>query len=93
MEPVSQTDSKLQADIAILRKDFLAADTNRDAVALRCFYTHHFTHIYASGKQDGKVARFVSVMAGEPTVKRAPSPVFRLSCFGEAACIARAQSD
>ena len=31
-------------------------------------------------------------MAGEPTVEMAPIPEFRLSCFGEAVCIAHALS-
>ena len=92
IEPVPQTDAKLQADIATFRKDFLAAGTNRDAAALRRFYTDDFTHTHTSGKVDGKDARIVSVMAGEPTVEMAPIPEFRLSCFGEAVCIARALS-
>ena len=77
---------------ATFRKDFLAAGTNRDAAALRRFYTDDFTHTHTSGKVDGKDARIVSVMAGEPTVEMAPIPEFRLSCFGEAVCIVRALS-
>ena len=92
IDPVPRTDAKLQTEIANFRKDFQAAGTQRDAAALRRFYTEDFTHTHTSGKVDGKDARIVSVMAGEPTVEMAPVPEFQLSCFGESMCIARALS-
>ena len=92
IEPVPQSDTKLQNDISTFRKSFVAAATNRDAAALRRFYTDDFTHTHTSGKVDGKDARIVSVMANEPTVEMAPVPEFQLSCFGESVCIARALS-
>ena len=92
INPVPQTDTKLQSEIAAFRKAFVAAATNRDAAALRRFYTDDFTHTHTSGKVDGKDARIISVMAAEPTVEMAPAPEFRLSCFGESVCVARALS-
>lgn len=41
---------------------------------------------------DGKDARIVSLLANEPTVEVAPTPEYKLSCFGESMCIARALS-
>ena len=92
IEPVPQSDTKLQNDIGAFRKSFVAAATNRDVAALRRFYTDDFTHTHTSGKVDGKDARIVSVMANEPTVEMAPVSEFQLSCFGESVCIARALS-
>ena len=90
--PIPQIDAKAQSDIAKLRKDFLAAGTNRDSAVLRHFHTDDFTHTHTSGKVDGKDARIVLVMAGKPTVEMAPIPEFRQSCFGEVISIARALS-
>lgn len=92
VEPNPVADAKLQSEIAAFRKDFQNAATKRDAVALRSFYTDDFTHTHTSGKVDGKDARIVSVIAGEQTVETAPVPEFRLACFGESVCIARALS-
>ena len=92
IDPVPPTDTKLQAEIGAFRREFQAAGASRDAAALRRFYTDDFTHTHTSGKVDGKDARIVSVLAGEPTVEMAPVPEFRLSCFGESVCIARALS-
>ena len=92
IEPVLATDRKLREEIAAFRVTFQLASANRDAVALRRFYTDDFTHTHTSGKVDGKDARIVSVLAGEPTVELAPAPEFNLSCFGESVCIARALS-
>ena len=92
IEPVPGSDPKLQTEIATFRKAFHAAATKRDAAALRNFYTDDFTHTHTSGKVDSKDARIVSVMAAEQTVEMAAAPEFRLSCFGQSVCIARALS-
>lgn len=92
INPATAADAKLQAEIQTLRKDFQAASTQRDATALRNFYTDDFTHTHTSGKVDNKDARIVGVLAGDPTVELAPTPEFKLSCFGESVCIARALS-
>jgi len=81
IDPVPQADTTLQAEIGAFRKDFQAAGANRDAAALRRFYTDDFTHTHTSGKVDGKDARIVSVLAREQTVEMAPVPEFRLSCL------------
>ena len=92
IESVPATDRKLQGEISSFRKAFEEAATRKDAVALRNFYTDDFTHTHTSGKVDGKDARIVSVLAAEQTVEVAPVPEFRLSCFGDSMCIARALS-
>lgn len=92
IEPVPATDPKLQNEIAAFRKAFQAAGANRDAAALRRYYTDDFTHTHTSGKVDNNDARIVSVVAAEQTVEMAAMPEFHLSCFGESICIARALS-
>jgi ketosteroid isomerase-like protein len=92
IDAVPKSDQKLHNEIAAFRKEFQTAGTNRDVVALRRFYTDEFTHTHTSGKVDGKDARILSVVAGEPTVEMAPVPEFQLMCFGESMCIARALS-
>ena len=63
-----------------------------DLTSGRNFYTDDFKHTHTSGKVDSKDARIVSVMAAEQTVEMAAAPEFRLSCFGQSVCIARALS-
>ncbi len=91
-EPASKVDPRLQDEIVAFRKSFQSAGANRDVVALRRYFTDDYTHTHTTGKVDGKDARIISVMAGEPTVEMAPVPEFRLSCFGDSVCIARALS-
>lgn len=92
IESVAAAEPKLRVEIAVFRKDFQAAGTNRDAASLRRLHTEDFTHTHTSGKVDGKDARIVSVVAGEQTVEMAPITELNLSCFGESVCIARALS-
>lgn len=92
VDPVPKSDQKIHNEIAAFRRDFQTAGANRDVAALRRFYTDEFTHTHTSGKVDGKDARIISVIAGEPTVEMAPVPEFHLLCFGESVCIARALS-
>ena len=92
IESVAATDHKIGGEVAAFRATLQAAAANRDAAALRRFYTDDFTHTHTSGKVDSKDARIVSLLAGEPTVEMAPTPEFNLSCFGESVCIAKALS-
>lgn len=92
IDPTLKTSTALSSEISAFRKDFQAAASNRDAVALRKYYADDFTHTHTSGKVDGKDARIVSVLAAEATVEMAAATEFYLSCFGETVCIARALS-
>jgi hypothetical protein len=92
IDPVPPANAKVRDEVLAFRKTFIAAANNRDVSALRRSYTDDFTHTHTSGKVDGKDARIVSVLAGEPTVEMAAVPEFHLSCFGESVCVARARS-
>ena len=44
----------------------------RDAAKLRAMYADSFHHAHGSGKLDGRDARIVSVLAGDPVIETAP---------------------
>ena len=59
-------------DVAAFRKALAAAIEKKDVVALRKMYADGFTHTHTSSKLDGKDARIVSALAGEPVIEAAP---------------------
>lgn len=64
---------KIVADEVIeFRKALAAAIEKKDAVALRRMYADTFVHTHGSGKVDGKDARIVSALAGDPLIETAP---------------------
>ena len=50
----------------------VAAIEKKDAAALRKIYADSFVHTHGSGKVDGKDARIVSALAGDPVIENAP---------------------
>ena len=54
------------------RKTVARAIERKDAAALRKIYANGFVHTHGSGKVDGKDARIVSVLAGDPVIENAP---------------------
>jgi ketosteroid isomerase-like protein len=50
----------------------VAAIERKDAAALRNIYAEGFVHTHGSGKVDGKDARIVSALAGDPVIETAP---------------------
>lgn len=70
---LNQAAEKAIADEVIaFRKTLADAIANKDAAALRQLYADGFTHIHGSGKLDGKDARIVSALAGDPVIENAP---------------------
>jgi uncharacterized protein (TIGR02246 family) len=61
----------VEQQVMAARESIRAAASARDAARLRALYTADFTHTHASGKVDGRDARIVSLLAGEPTVELA----------------------
>lgn len=60
-------------------KDAVAA---KDAVALRTMYAESFTHTHGSGKVDGRDARLVSLLTGEPVIETARTSELAVSVHG-----------
>lgn len=59
-------------EIVAFRKALAAAIVARDAARLREMYAPAFVHTHGSGKLDGKDARIVSALAGDPVIENAP---------------------
>lgn len=59
-------------EVVEFRKALAAAIEKKDAAALRTMYADSFVHTHGSGKVDGKDARIVSAVAGDPVIENAP---------------------
>lgn len=59
-------------EIAEFRKALAAAIVAKNAGKLREMYAPAFVHTHGSGKVDGKDARIVSALAGDPVIENAP---------------------
>lgn len=60
-------------EVTEFRKTLAAAIERKDAAALRGMYADAFVHTHGSGKTDGKDARIVSALAGDPVIETAPA--------------------
>ena len=56
-------------EILAFRKELAAAVALKDVAKLRALYADSFTHTHTSSKIDGKDARIVALLAGEPTIE------------------------
>lgn len=56
-------------EIMAFRAELAAAVAAKDVVKLRTLYADSFTHTHTSSKVDGKDARIVALLAGEPTIE------------------------
>jgi ketosteroid isomerase-like protein len=59
-------------EVEAFRKAVVEAIEKKDAATLRRIYADSFTHTHGSGKVDGKDARIVSALAGDPVIENAP---------------------
>lgn len=59
-------------EVKAFRKTVSEAIAKKDAAALRKIYANSFVHTHGSGKVDGRDARIVSVLAGDPVIENAP---------------------
>lgn len=63
---------QIEQQVMAVRARIRDAVQAKDVAALRALYATGFTHTHGSGKVDGRDARIVSLLAGEPTVELAP---------------------
>ena len=61
----------VEQQVMAAREAIRAAVSAKDAAKLRALYAADFTHTHASGKVDGRDARIVSLLAGEPVIELA----------------------
>jgi hypothetical protein len=70
---ISDQEEKVTAEeVKAFRKTISSAIEKKDAAALRKLYADSFVHTHGSGKVDGKDARIVSLLAGDPVIENAP---------------------
>jgi uncharacterized protein (TIGR02246 family) len=61
----------VEQQVMAAREAIRAAVSARDAGRLRALYAADFAHTHTSGKVDGRDARIVSLLAGEPVIELA----------------------
>lgn len=61
----------IEQEVMTVRERIRTAVQSRDAVALRAIFAAGFTHTHGSGKVDGRDARIVSLLTGEPVIELA----------------------
>ncbi|MBS7792640.1 nuclear transport factor 2 family protein [Roseococcus sp. SDR] len=61
----------IEQQVMAFRVGLQAAARERDVVQLRAMFAPSFTHTHTTGKVDGRDARLVSILAGEPVIELA----------------------
>ncbi|HRD75087.1 MAG TPA: hypothetical protein PK264_03980, partial [Hyphomicrobiaceae bacterium] len=61
----------ISEEVLAFRKSMAEVIARKDVSALRKMYFDGFVHTHTSGKQDGKDARIVSGLAGDPVIETA----------------------
>jgi ketosteroid isomerase-like protein len=59
-------------ELTAFRKALVEAVNAKDAAKLRQFYAEDFTHTHTTSAQDGRDARIVALLAGDPVIETAP---------------------
>ena len=68
----AERNGQIEQQIMAVRARIADAVKAKDVQVLRAIYSPGFTHTHGSGKVDGRDARLVSLLAGEPAVELAP---------------------
>ena len=63
----------MTGEIEAFRKALAAAAAAKDVAKLRRMYWEGFVHTHTTGKQDGRDARIVALIAGDPVIETAPA--------------------
>jgi hypothetical protein len=82
----------LRAAVLEFRAALAATIAARDVAKLREMYAESFTHTHGSGRMDGRDARIVSVVAGDPVIEVAPVDELSVRTFGEHTAIVTGRS-
>lgn len=68
---LAERQGEVEQQVMAVRARLRDAVAAKDVVALRAIYAPGFTHTHGSGKVDGRDARIVSLLAGEPVIELA----------------------
>lgn len=82
----------LEREVLAFRKELVDAMTTKDVAALRIMYADSYTHTHGSGKVDGKDARIVSLLAGDPVIENAPVEDLSIRTFNADTAIVAGKS-
>lgn len=78
---------QVEQELTAFRAAMKAAMTAKDAVKLKAMYTESFTHTHGSGKVDGRDARIVSLLTGDPVIEDAPVSEMVVRVHGDTAIL------
>ena len=70
----------------------MKAVADKDVKRLQALYAEGYTHTHGSGKIDGRDARIVSLLAGEPVVETAPMSEIAVRSYGGHTAIMQGRS-
>ncbi len=82
----------IERELMAFRETLAAALQAKDVAKLKGMYTEDFTHTHGSGKVDGRDARIVSLLAGEPVIETAPMSEVSVRVHGTDLAILAAKS-
>jgi ketosteroid isomerase-like protein len=68
----AQQQGDIERQLAAFRNEMKDAVAAKDVAKLRTMYADSYTHTHGSAKMDGKDARIVSLLAGDPAIETAP---------------------
>ena len=78
---------EVEQELKAFRAAMKAAMEAKDAAKLKAMYTDTFTHTHGSGKIDGRDARVISLLTGDPVVEDAPVSELMVRVHGETAIL------
>lgn len=70
--PRSELVLAVEKEVLATRDLIQKAALNRDVPALKKLFAEEFSHTHGSGKMEGRDARILSLIAGEPVIELAP---------------------
>lgn len=78
----AQGEDSVAEEIQAFRKALAMAVKNKEAAALRAMYAEKFTHTHTTTKIDGRDARIVAMLAGDPVIETAPAEQISIAIHG-----------
>ncbi len=82
----------LEQEVLAFRKELIEAMAAKDVVQLREMYVGSYTHTHGSGKVDGRDARIVSLLAGDPVIENAPVEDLSIRTFNSDTAVVTGKS-
>ena len=92
LPPRTAEELAVEAEILAVRQTVLDAIAAKDVAKLKSLYVETYNHVHASGKVDGRDARILSLLAGEPTIETAWPDELAVRVFGKDTAIATGRS-